>query len=143
MTLLLTLLLLAQSKNVDEAIVAFGKAFAGDVFLHALAEAELPANESKAEREAALGLGFGKTWTSGTWGRTWTPMFELLAGRELESGSEFEFDIVPQLQVSLNTRQHVLANIGVRLPLNERDRPRQLLFYILWDWFDGGLFDGW
>jgi len=29
MTIVLTLLLLAQSKNVDEAIVAFGKAFAG------------------------------------------------------------------------------------------------------------------
>lgn len=128
---------------VVEPFLAFGKAIPGDAFLHAIAEAELPADEAKAEREAAVGIAFGKTWTTGTWGRTWTPMLELLAGRELESGSDVELDIVPQLQVSLNTRQHVLASVGLRLPLNERDRPKQLLFYILWDWFDGGLFDGW
>ena len=128
---------------VFEPLLMFGKAFSGDVFLHLVADAELPADENKAEREAGFGIGFGKTWTSGQWGRTWTPMLELLGGRELESGHEFEFDIVPQLQISLNTRQHVLANFGVRLPLNERERPKQFLFYILWDWFDGGLFDGW
>ncbi len=128
---------------VVEPFLAFGKAFSGDVFLHLLADAEFSADEAKAEHEAGFGIGFGKTWTSGTWGRSWTPMLELLGGRELEGGSAFELDIVPQIQISLNTQQHVLGNIGVRLPLNGSGRPTQLLFYVLWDWFDGGLLDGW
>ena len=54
--------------------------------------------------------------------------------------------LVPQLQVSLNTRQHVLANVGVLIPVGEApgaERPVRLLAYILLDWFDGGFFEGW
>ena len=48
------------------------------------------------------------------------------------------------MQVSLSRRQHILANVGVRLPLTQRDqRPRSLVAYILWDWFDGPLLGGW
>lgn len=51
---------------------------------------------------------------------------------------------VPQLQVTLNTRQHVMANIGLRVPLtNASERETELVLYVLWDWFDGGLLDGW
>jgi hypothetical protein len=51
---------------------------------------------------------------------------------------------VPQVQFSINQRQHLLCNIGVRLPLTERDsRDAQIGVYFLWDWFDGGLRDGW
>ncbi len=71
-------------------------------------------------------------------------MVELLGFKELEDGQKVNWDIVPQLQVSLSTRQHILANVGVRIPVNERDgRKTQVLFYLLWDWFDGGLFGGW
>ena len=52
--------------------------------------------------------------------------------------------IVSQMQVTLNTRQHVMLNVGVRLPLTHAsERSTQLLVYVLWDWFDGGLFSGW
>ncbi|HSL68912.1 MAG TPA: c-type cytochrome [Longimicrobiales bacterium] len=128
---------------VAEPFVAFGKALPRDAFVQLLAEAELPSNESQAEREAGLRAVFGRTFTAGTWGRTWTPMLEVLVARELESGAELEWDLVPQLQVSLSTRQHVLGNVGVRFPVTETGRPTQFLFYILWDWFDGGFFDGW
>jgi hypothetical protein len=48
------------------------------------------------------------------------------------------------MQVTLSTRQHVMASAGVRLPVNAREqRHPQLLFYLLWDWFDGPLFGGW
>ena len=54
------------------------------------------------------------------------------------------WELVPQIQISLNTRQHLLVNVGVRVPLNQRDgRHTQLLVYFLWDWFDGKLRDGW
>ena len=128
---------------IAEPFLSFGKALPADAFLQFIAEAEFPANSARAEREASMAMAIGKTWTQGEWGRSWTPMVELLAARELESGASIAWDVVPQLQVSLNTRQHMLGNIGVRLPLNGSGRSSQLLVYVLWDWFDGGLFDGW
>ena len=53
-------------------------------------------------------------------------------------------DVVPQFQVTLNRRQHVRVNVGLQIPAtNSEGRPRQLVCYFLWDWFDGGLLDGW
>ena len=52
---------------------------------------------------------------------------------------------VPQLQVSLSSRQHILASFGGRFPLNDRggDRQPQFVFYLIWDWYDAGLFQAW
>jgi hypothetical protein len=37
-----------------------------------------------------------------------------------------------------------MVNAGVRIPANDRqNRGAALLTYLLWDWFDGGFFDGW
>ena len=89
--------------------------------------------------------GLGRTFTTGgPWGRAWSPMVEVQAKRELEGGASFDWDVVPQLQVTLNQRQHVMANVGVLIPLNDGDvRRTALYFYVLWDWFDGGFFEGW
>jgi hypothetical protein len=77
-------------------------------------------------------------------GRLWTPMVELLADRELATGESINWDVVPQFQVTLSRRQHVRADFGVRLPVNNTaGRSPALMFYLLWDWFDGGLRDGW
>jgi hypothetical protein len=77
-------------------------------------------------------------------GRAWTPMVEVLAARELESGATTAWDLVPQVQVTLSKRQHIMANFGVRFPVTDSGaRTTEVLFYVLWDWFDGGLFDGW
>lgn len=71
-------------------------------------------------------------------------MVEVLSSRELEDGATIHWDLVPQFQVTLNTRQHVMANVAVRVPVNDTaTREPTLLFYILWDWFDGGFFEGW
>jgi hypothetical protein len=71
-------------------------------------------------------------------------MVEVLGTSELEKGATPHFDVVPQLQVSLNTRQHVLLNLATRIPLEGGDeRPVEVWVYLLWDWFDGGFFEGW
>jgi hypothetical protein len=37
-----------------------------------------------------------------------------------------------------------MINAGVRFPLTDRsERHVQVVAYFLWDWFDGGLWDGW
>jgi hypothetical protein len=61
-----------------------------------------------------------------------------------ETDGEAEWDVVPQLQVTLTKLQHVMVAGGVRIPVNERDeRHPQVLTYLLWDWFDGSFFDFW
>jgi hypothetical protein len=128
---------------VVEPFLSFGQVVATDGFVQAQALLELPVDQSKAENEAGLRLVAGRTFTQGRWGRTWSPMLEVIGAAELESG-ELAWDIVPQMQVSLNTRQHVLLNLGVRLPVTDtRARSSAFVLYVLWDWFDGGLFDGW
>jgi hypothetical protein len=71
-------------------------------------------------------------------------MIEVLGARELGSGADTDWDLVPQFQVTLNQRQHVMAAAGVRVPITRRsERPTELVFYLLWDWFDGGVLEGW
>ena len=51
---------------------------------------------------------------------------------------------MPQVQVTLNKRQHIRANFGVSIPVrNTAGRAAQFAFYLLWDFFDGGLREGW
>ena len=75
-------------------------------------------------------------------GRAWTPMAE--ADGRKAVGRSSQWDAVPQVQVSLSKLQHVLVNVGVRVPLNGRAaRKPELSTYLLWDWFDGGFFHFW
>jgi mono/diheme cytochrome c family protein len=135
---------LSKTTPVFEPFVSFGQVLPAESFVQAQAGIELPFDRARAEREGFWRIAVGRTFTQGPFGRSWTPIVELAAVRELERGEPILWDIVPQVQVSLNTRQHVLLNVGARLPMNQRSgRHAQLLFYVLWDWFDGGLFDGW
>jgi hypothetical protein len=55
-----------------------------------------------------------------------------------------EWDALPEMQVSLSTRQHVLLSVGVRVPMTQRTvRRTTVMAYLLWDWFDGGFLSGW
>ncbi|HSK10233.1 MAG TPA: hypothetical protein VK911_11715, partial [Vicinamibacterales bacterium] len=105
---------------------------------------EVPSDAGKASKEAFWRTTAGKTFSQNVFGRAWSPMFEILGAREFETGASVNWDVVPQMQVSLSTRQHILANVGVRIPVNRREgRHTQILFYLLWDWFDGPFREGW
>jgi hypothetical protein len=53
-------------------------------------------------------------------------------------------DIVPQFEVTLNARQHISAAAELRIPLAGRSsRATELVFYLLWDRYDGGVPQGW
>jgi len=129
---------------VFEPFLAFGQILPADFFLQAQAGMEIPFQKSKAENEAFLRVALGRSINFKPWGRTWSPMIEVLAAKELVSGEKILFDIVPQIQMTVNKRQHIMFNVGVRLPLNETaGRNFTLMAYLIWDWFDGGFFDGW
>lgn len=124
--------------------LAYGQILPRDAFIHVFGGAEFPMPKRGNEAEVKLRAALGRTFVEANDGRAWSPMVEALATRELESGAPIAWDIVPQMQVSLNTRQHILFSAGVRIPVTEKQgRKPTLAFYLLWDWFDGGLREGW
>ena len=124
---------------------AFGQRLPGLSFFQLMAGADLPTDTRKAPQGVFIHSAVGKTFVqSRGFGRIWTPIVEFLADRDLATGAKTNLDLVPQLQFSLSKRQHILANVGVRTPANNTaGRTTQLVFYVLWDWFDGGLKEGW
>ena len=136
---------LSAATPIFEGFLSYGQILPRDGFVQVQAGVELPADTARVGREAFWRVAAGRTLTQqGPFGRAWSPMAEILAARDLESGASVHWDVVPQVQVTLNTRQHIMLNVGWRTPLNQRrSRPAQLLVYVLWDWFDGGLRDGW
>jgi hypothetical protein len=136
---------LGAGTAVIETFGMFGQVLPRLSFIQTQFGAELPTDTEKAPRAAFLHAAIGKSIAQrGGFGRLWTPMVEMIADREFETGSRTNWDIVPEFQVTLSTRQHVRVNVGIRQPINNRDdRSTQLAFYALWDWFDGGLREGW
>ena len=136
---------LGAGTTVFEPFVTFGQILPRDGFVQVHAGVELPADRETASREAFWRVAAGRTFAqAGGAGRAWSPMVELLGARGLEGGPPTLWDVVPQMQVTLNTRQHVMLSGGVQIPVNQRrGRGARLIVYLLWDWFDGGLFDGW
>ena len=71
-------------------------------------------------------------------------MMEIIADRDLVSGATTNWDIMPEIQIPMSKRMHILGNIGFRIPANHTEgRQKQVMFYVLWDWVDGGLLQGW
>jgi hypothetical protein len=128
-----------------EPFISFGQALPSESFLHLQAGAEIPTKEaSGVELEGFVRGALGTSVFHGKYGRTFSPMIEGVAFRELASGATTSLDVVPQIQISVSRRQHILANLGASIPtLNREGRSVAAMFYLLWDWFDGGLAQGW
>lgn len=132
--------------TIFEGFAAYAQLLPKNSFLQFQAGAELPSHSSETASKAV----FWRT-AAGTsvardkgFGRLWSPIVELLADRELATGARVNWDILPQIQVALNKRQHIRASFGVRIPWNNTvGRSTAVVFYLLWDIFDGGLRDGW
>ena len=131
--------------TIFEGFAAFGQLLPGSSFLQVHTGFELPAHPDDVPRAYYLRTAIGKTFSmeSGL-GRRWSPMIEFLADRDLVSGASTNWDIVPEIQIPMSKRMHILGNIGFRIPAsNTAGRQKQVMFYVLWDWVDGGLLQGW
>lgn len=136
---------LGSGVTIFETFASFGQLLPREIFIQAQAGMELPTHTVDAPRAAFVRTAAGKIFRQNQGlGRMWTPMMEVIADRDLIKSAITNWDLVPQLQVALSKRQHILASIGVQTPLNNRGgRSVAVLFYVLWDWFDGGLRKGW
>jgi mono/diheme cytochrome c family protein len=115
----------------------------GNAFLELQAGGDLPQHTETTPNSVfargALGASFSKNL-----GRQWSPILELTANRDLRAGATTSWSLVPEVQVTLNARQHVRLALGYQLALNDTSaRTNELMLYLLWDWFDGGLLEGW
>jgi mono/diheme cytochrome c family protein len=130
--------------TVYETFALYDKLIGSRSFIQVQGLVEFPQGNGL-EDEAQLRVALGRTWTRDHgFGRAWTPMIEAIGARELVGGTETEWDVAPQFQVTLSARQHIMAAAGWRIPVTQRDtRVSEFVFYVLWDWADGGLLEGW
>ena len=127
-----------------EPYVSYGQILPNQFFFEFQGGGAIPQDGAKANEEVFGRLAVGRCFYTGQYGRRWSPMVEFLASKELVSGEDTQWDIAPQFQVTLSDRQHVRLGLGARIPLSQTDtRDVQYGLYLVWDWFDGGLFEGW
>jgi mono/diheme cytochrome c family protein len=90
-------------------------------------------------------------WVHSDWGRAVFPALEVVAEVPFERGSgpdkkdAVQWSVLPQARIGLNKRGNIALNAGLELPLNDRDGRYdwRAYVYFIWDFADGGLFDGW
>jgi mono/diheme cytochrome c family protein len=134
---------LGNGYAIAEPFAMWGQMLGSNGFLQMHTGLEIPTDSVAGTKEGFLRTAAGYTFAQDQGvGRTWSPMAEVLIAKPGDGATEW--DVVPQLQVSLSKLQHVLMSVGVRVPLNEREeRKPEVVTYFLWDWFDGGLFRFW
>jgi mono/diheme cytochrome c family protein len=126
-----------------EPFISYGQILPAGFFLQCQAGGEIPFDRDMND-DIFWRVSPGYTFETGRYGHAWSPMVEVLGKKELESGSDIQWDMIPQIQFGLNRRQHILFCFGVSFPVTDTDeRDPAYLAYILWDWFDGGLLEGW
>ena len=128
-----------------ETFAAFDQLFPTNTFIQFQAGALLPRHTDIAPQSTYWRTALGQTFAANQGlGRQWTPMVEFVANRDLVDGASTDWDVVPQMQVTISRRQHIRANLGFREPFtNTKGRQSQVIFYVLWDWADGKLTQGW
>ncbi len=128
-----------------ETFAALDQLFRDNTWIQFQAGADLPRHPRIAPQSVFWRTALGQTFSQDHGlGRLWSPMVELLATRDLQDGAKTDWDILPQMQVTISRRQHVRADVGVRAPFTDTaGRSPQVVFYVLWDWGDGKLWEGW
>ena len=134
---------LGNGFTVFEPFGMWGQLLPRNLFVQVHGGLEIPSDPAKGRREAYFRTSFGTTLAGDRgFGRAWSPQVEVLWARPQDGRSEW--DVVPQVQVTLSKLQHVMIAGAVRIPVNQREERRtEGLVYLLWDWFDGGFFEFW
>jgi hypothetical protein len=128
-----------------ETFAAFDQLFRTDTFVQTQFGADLPRHTDIAPQSIFFNTAIGQSIAvDHGFGRVWSPMMEFVAARDLVDNAKTNWDVVPQMQVTISKRQHIKADLGVRVPVsNTSGRNVQIVFYLLWDWQDGRLNEGW
>lgn len=124
---------------------SYDQLFRTNTFIQFQAGADLPVHTDIAPQSVYWYTTVGQSFAANHGlGRMWSPMVEILANRDLVTGAKTDWDVLPEIQVTISKRQHIRGDIGLRNPITDtQGRQKQLMFYLLWDWADGSLIKGW
>ncbi len=127
--------------------LAFGKILSDSWTLQGSGRLKLDLEDSDGSSAELAGI---VHWTHTAWPRSVFPALELVADVPFERGAgadrkeAVQFVVTPQVRIGLNRRGHVALNVGAEFPLNDRDRfDWRAYAYLIWDFADGGFFEGW
>ena len=128
-----------------EPFAAFDQLFKENTFIQFQLGADLPVDTSVAPCSMFWRIAVGQARAPDHMlGRLFSPMVEFLAVRDFRPGASTDWDVLPEMQVTVSRRQHIRMGFGVREPFaNTGGRTPQVLFYLLWDRADGKLWEGW
>lgn len=89
-------------------------------------------------------------WVHSPWPRNVFPALEVIAEVPFARGTgpgrrdAIQWSLLPQARIGLSKRGHVALNAGLEVPLNDRHRHDWRAYvFLIWDFADGGFFDGW
>lgn len=119
---------------------AFGKGFGRRTFFQTKLGAELPKDSTKADAElkyaAALSHSFGMSR------RAFVPALELTGAYNTKTKTN-DYSAWVELSKPLNALGHVIAAVGVQIPIRPKSESWRLEAYVLWDFGDGPIWLGW
>ncbi|MCG8380189.1 MAG: cytochrome c [Proteobacteria bacterium] len=137
----------SSSSNEFIPYIATAKRITDSITFQGTARSTLPTDEFSKGNVELSGV---MHWSPGVWPQSINPGMELVASFPIDRGtgagnkSFSRLSLIPQAQIGLNKRGHIMLNLGVEVPLNDTDRYDYRAYaYLIWDFADGGLFDGW
>lgn len=78
------------------------------------------------------------------WPRRVFPALEMTATQPFRSrNGDLEWTAMPQVRIGLTRGGHVAMNLGVEIPLSDQSWDNRVYLTLLWDFADGGFFQGW
>lgn len=131
----------------DEEIlpyVAIGRILGPDFIFQGHARAKLPFGDFG---DGSFELAGIVHWTHSPWPRNVFPGLEIVADVPFDraEGADFaEVSIIPQARIGLTKGGHVALNLGLQIPVTDRDRFDYVAqMNLLWDFADGPFWKGW
>jgi mono/diheme cytochrome c family protein len=128
-----------------EPFAAYDQLITNRTFAQFELGADLPVDSSISPRSLFFRSAFGGSFAPDHGlGRLYSPMIEFVAKRDYMTGASTQWDVLPEMQVTVSRRQHIRAAAGYRKPFTDvSGRAPQVEFYVLWDWAEGHFWDGW
>ena len=128
-----------------EPFAAYDQIVRNNTFLQLQLGADVPFNRSKSPNSLFFRSAIGHSMAPDHGlGRLFSPMVEVLGTRDYATGAKTDLDVLPEMQITVNRRQHIRVDLGVREPLTDTSgRHPQVVFYVLWDWAEGKFWEGW
>jgi hypothetical protein len=130
---------LGEGTTVFSPFVAYGKGWGGTL-LQAKVEGRLPADLDRADREVEYAVAVSRAFGPRT--IAWTPAVELVGAWNART-KQHEYAAVVEASKPLNKLGHVIASIGVAIPIRPREERYRIQAYLLWDFGDGPFWQGW